>query len=46
MIVRVGGAELHYTTLGEGPVCLVPTSVGTRPYEFEYARRRPSHVSD
>jgi len=33
MILPVDGAELHYSTRGEGPACLVPSAIGTRPYE-------------
>lgn len=32
MKAAVNGAELHYETHGSGPVCLVPTAIGTRPY--------------
>jgi proline iminopeptidase len=32
MRVPVDGAELHYSVVGRGPTCLVPTAVGTRPY--------------
>ena len=33
MIVPVDGAELFYSSRGEGPVCLVPSAVGTKAYE-------------
>jgi proline iminopeptidase len=33
MIVSVNGAELYYSTRGKGPVCLVLSGIGTRPYE-------------
>jgi proline iminopeptidase len=33
MIVRTDGAELNCVTRGRGPVCLVLSSIGTRPYE-------------
>jgi proline iminopeptidase len=42
MNVAVKGAELHYTTRGTGPVCLVPSSIGTKPYELQL----PSALSD
>jgi proline iminopeptidase len=42
MTVSVKGAEIHYTTRGQGPVCLVPTAIGTRPYE----RQMPAQLSD
>ena len=32
-MVAVDGAELFYTTRGAGPVCLVPSAIGTAPYE-------------
>ncbi|HEY7373185.1 MAG TPA: alpha/beta hydrolase [Polyangia bacterium] len=33
MIVKARGAELNCVTRGRGPVCLVLSSIGTRPYE-------------
>lgn len=33
MNVRVDGAELFCSTTGSGPVCLVPSGIGTRPFE-------------
>jgi proline iminopeptidase len=33
MILSTKGAELHYTTRGHGPTCLVLSSIGTKPYE-------------
>lgn len=33
MIVSVPGAELFYSTRGEGPTCLVLSGIGTKPYE-------------
>lgn len=35
MTVRVEGAEIFYSSRGGGPVCLVPTAIGTRPYESQ-----------
>lgn len=35
MIVSVKGAELYYSTRGEGPVCMVLSSIGTKPYEYQ-----------
>jgi proline iminopeptidase len=32
MRISVEGAELHYSTLGTGPTCLVLSAVGTKPY--------------
>ncbi|HWM91232.1 MAG TPA: alpha/beta hydrolase [Thermoanaerobaculia bacterium] len=42
MIVSVNGAELFYSTRGEGPTCLVLSSIGTKPYE----RLMPPQLSD
>lgn len=42
MNVTVKGAELHYTTRGEGPACLVLSAIGTKPYE----RQMPLQLSD
>ncbi len=35
MNVAVAGADLHYTVRGRGPVCLVPSTMGTRPFELQ-----------
>lgn len=32
MRVRTNGAELHYSTLGSGPACVILTAIGTKPY--------------
>jgi proline iminopeptidase len=29
------GAEIHFTTRGDGPACLVLSSIGTHPYELQ-----------
>lgn len=42
MTVSVPGAELFYSTRGHGPVCLVLSSIGTKPYE----RMTPPQLSD
>ena len=42
MIVSVDGAELFYSSRGTGRVCLVPSAMGTRPYE----RQMPQQLSD
>jgi proline iminopeptidase len=42
MIVSVPGAELFYTTRGEGPACFVLSGIGTKPYE----RMTPPQLSD
>lgn len=39
MNVSVDGAELFYSTHGNGPVCLVLSGIGTRPYERQMAPR-------
>lgn len=38
MIVSVKGAELFYSTQGEGPACLLLSGIGTRPYEIQTER--------
>src|SRR5947209_15888156 len=40
--VSVNGAELFYSTRGQGPACLVPSGIGTKPYE----RMTPPQLSD
>ncbi len=42
MNVSVKGAELFYSTRGNGPVCLVLSGIGTNPYE----RMTPPQLSD
>lgn len=42
MTVLVNGAELFYSTRGSGPVCLVLSAIGTRPYEAQ----TPPELSD
>jgi len=42
MTVSGKNAELHYTTRGTGPVCLVLSSIGTKPYELQM----PAQLSD
>lgn len=42
MIVSTNGAELFYTTRGQGPACLFLSSIGTKPYE----RQTPPQLSD
>lgn len=42
MVVSVDDAELFYTTRGRGPACLVPSLIGSEPYE----RQMPSRLSD
>lgn len=42
MIVPVKGAELFYSSRGSGPVCLVLSAIGTRPYEAQ----TPPQLSD
>jgi proline iminopeptidase len=37
MNVAVKGAEIFYTSHGQGPVCLVPSSMGTKPFELQTA---------
>lgn len=42
MIVEAAGADLQCTTRGRGPVCLVLTTIGTKPYE----RQLPAALDD
>jgi len=42
MHVSVDGAELFYATRGTGPVCLVPSAIGTKPYQ----RQMPPQMSE
>lgn len=42
MTVLVEGAELFYSTRGRGPVCLVLSAIGTKPYEAQ----TPPQLSD
>jgi proline iminopeptidase len=42
MNISVQGAELFYSTRGKGPVCLVLSGIGTKPYE----RMTPPGLSD
>jgi proline iminopeptidase len=42
MTVPVNGAELFYSTRGQGPACLVLSGIGTKPYE----RQTPPQLSD
>ncbi|HEX3554137.1 MAG TPA: alpha/beta hydrolase [Thermoanaerobaculia bacterium] len=42
MTVAVNGAELFYSTRGNGPACLVLSGIGTKPYE----RMTPPQLSD
>jgi proline iminopeptidase len=42
MRVSVEGADLYMSMRGEGPVCLVLTAIGTKPYE----RQIPARLSD
>jgi proline iminopeptidase len=42
MTVSAKGAELFYSTRGNGPACLVLSAIGTKPYE----RQTPPELSD
>jgi proline iminopeptidase len=42
MIARAEGAEIFFSTRGEGPTCLVPSAIGTEPYE----RQLPAALAD
>jgi len=45
MNVTVAGAELNCVTRGRGPVCLVLSSVGTKPYELQLPRALDDHLT-
>ena len=45
MTVSVDGAELYCTVHGSGPVCLVPSAIGTAPYERQMARELRDHLT-
>ena len=38
MIVQAAGADLNCVTRGQGPVCVVLSSIGTKPYELQMPR--------
>ena len=42
MIVSARGGDIHYEVRGRGPVCLVPTAIGTGPY----VRMMPAPLTD
>jgi proline iminopeptidase len=45
MIVHAAGADLNYVTRGQGPVCLVLSSIGTHPYELQMPRALDDHLT-
>ena len=45
MTVTVDGAELYCTVHGSGPVCLVPSAIGTAPYERQMAPQLSDHLT-
>lgn len=45
MTVTVDGAKLYCTVHGSGPVCLVPSAIGTAPYERQMAPRLSEHLT-
>jgi proline iminopeptidase len=44
MIVQVKDAELYCSTRGEGPVCLVLSGIGTKPYERQIPEALGDHL--
>jgi proline iminopeptidase len=44
MIVQAKDAELYYTTRGQGPTCLVPSAIGTEPYERQLPAALDQHL--
>jgi len=45
MMVASQGAEIFYTTRGSGPVCLVPSAIGTAFYERTLPAALDAHVT-
>lgn len=45
MTISVEGAELYCSVHGSGPVCLVPSAIGTAPYERQMAPRLSDHLT-
>jgi proline iminopeptidase len=45
MIVHAAGADLNCVTRGQGPVCLVLSSIGTKPYELQMPRALDEHLT-
>jgi proline iminopeptidase len=45
MIVHAAGAEINCVTRGQGPVCLVLSSIGTKPYELQMPRALDEHLT-
>ncbi len=45
MTVTVNGAEIFYTMHGNGPACLVPSAMGTAPYERQMAPQLLAHLT-
>ena len=45
MTVTVNGVELFYTMHGTGPACLVPSAMGTAPYERQMPPRLLDHLT-
>jgi proline iminopeptidase len=44
MTTSVNGAELYYSTRGDGPTCLVLSAIGTRPYERQIPTQLSAHL--
>jgi len=45
MIVQAAGADLNCVTRGQGPICLVLSSIGTKPYELQMPRALDEHLT-
>ena len=45
MVVHAAGADINYVTRGQGPVCLVLSSIGTKPYELQMPRALDEHLT-
>lgn len=45
MVVHAAGADINYVTRGQGPACLVLSSIGTHPYEVQMPRALDDHLT-
>jgi proline iminopeptidase len=45
MFVSVDGADLYYSTRGKGPACLILSTIGTKPYEYQMPISLCDHLS-
>jgi len=45
MVVHGAGADINCVARGQGPVCLVLSSIGTKPYELQMPRALDEHLT-